>query len=172
MRILAIDPGSERSAWLWLTDQHARFEGRVPGTFGLESNERVLALCRADLIHEQSDVVVIEKMESYGMPVGREVFETVRWSGRFEEACRPVQVVYLPRRTVKLHLCGTSRAKDANIRQALLDKFGGKDVAVGRKAHPGPLYGIHADLWSALALAVTYAELPIQTTLPEPEETP
>jgi len=106
-------------------------------------------------------------MESYGMPVGVEVFEAIRWSGRFEEACQPIPVVYLPRRTVKLHLCGTSRAKDANVRAALLEKFGGKEAAIGNKAHPGPLYGIHADLWSALALAVTYATLPIQQTLDE-----
>jgi hypothetical protein len=27
---------------------------------------------------------------------------------------------------------------------------------VGRKAAPGPLYGISRDVWSALAIAVTY----------------
>ncbi len=62
----------------------------------------------------------------------------------------------LPRRAVKLALCGDSRAKDANIRQALIDRFGGS-AAVGRKAAPGPLYGISRDVWSALAIAVTYS---------------
>ena len=61
----------------------------------------------------------------------------------------------LPRRAVKLALCGDSRARDANIRQALIDRFGGS-AAVGRKAAPGPLYGISRDVWSALAIAVTY----------------
>ena len=65
----------------------------------------------------------------------------------------------LPRRAVKLALCGDSRAKDANIRQALIDRFGGS-AAVGRKAAPGPLYGITRDVWSALAIAVTYAIAP------------
>jgi hypothetical protein len=69
-------------------------------------------------------------------------------------------VVLLPRRAVKLALCGDSRAKDANIRQALIDRFGGKDAAVGRKAAPGPLYGISRDVWSALAIAVTYSLQP------------
>lgn len=32
------------------------------------------------------DGVVIGQIESFGMAVGREVFETVRWAGRFEEA--------------------------------------------------------------------------------------
>jgi hypothetical protein len=29
-------------------------------------------------------------------------------------------------------------------------------TAVGRKANPGPLYGISRDVWSAIAIAVTY----------------
>jgi hypothetical protein len=41
------------------------------------------------------------------------------------------------------------RAKDANIRQALIDKLG----AVGTKKAPGPLYGISGHLWAALAVA-------------------
>jgi hypothetical protein len=98
---------------------------------------------------------VIEKVESYGMAVGAEVFDTVLWAGRFAEAAHRVPVVMLPRRAVKLALCGDSRAKDANIRQALLDRFGGS-AAIGRKAAPGPLYGIARDVWSALAIAVTY----------------
>jgi hypothetical protein len=90
------------------------------------------------------------------MAVGAEVFDTVWWAGRFAEACQRVPVVMLPRRAVKLALCADSRAKDANIRQALIDRFGGKDAAIGRKAAPGPLYGISRDMWSALAIAVTY----------------
>ena len=101
------------------------------------------------------DVVAIEKVESYGMAVGAEVFDTVFWSGRFAEAASSATVVMLPRRVVKLTLCGDSRAKDANIRQALIDRFGGS-AAIGRKAAPGPLYGISRDVWSALAIAVTY----------------
>ena len=61
----------------------------------------------------------------------------------------------LPRRAVKLALCGDSRAKDANIRQELIDRFGGS-AAIGRKAAPGLLYGISRDASSALAIAVTY----------------
>ena len=101
------------------------------------------------------DVIVIEKVESYGMAVGAEVFDTVWWAGRFAEAACRVPVVMFPRRAVKLALCGDSRAKDANILQALIDRFGGSG-AIGRKAAPGPLYGISRDVWSALAIAVTY----------------
>ena len=143
--ILAIDPGSAQSAWL-------RFDGARPGAFGISAND---VLVRALRTGGLPDVVVIEKVESYGMAVGAEVFDTVWWAGQFAEAVHRVPVVMLPRRAVKLALCGDSRAKDANIRAALIDRFGGA-AAVGRKAAPGPLYGISRDVWSALAIAVTY----------------
>jgi hypothetical protein len=144
--VLAIDPGSARSAWL-------RFEEGRPQGFGITAND---VLVRALRTGGLPDVVVIEKIESYGMAVGAEVFDTVLWAGRFAEAAHRVPVVLLPRRAVKLALCGDSRAKDANIRQALIDRFGGS-AAIGRKASPGPLYGISRDVWSALAIAVTYS---------------
>lgn len=151
MTILAIDPGTTQSAWVVWAD------GSV-SNHAIEPNAELL-----DRLRQRrgaigwADVAVIEQMASYGMPVGAEVFETVRWAGRFEEALHPTPVYQLPRRNVKLHLCGSARAKDANVRQALLDKFGGK-AAVGVKAHPGVLYGIHGDLWAALGVAVTFAE--------------
>ena len=144
--ILAIDPGSAQSAWL-------RFEADRPQGFGITTND---VLVRALRTGGLPDVVVIEKVESYGMAVGAEVFDTVLWAGKFAEAAHRVPVVMLPRRAVKLALCGDSRAKDANIRAALIDRFGGS-AAVGRKAAPGPLYGISRDVWSALAIAVTYS---------------
>jgi len=143
--ILAIDPGSFQSAWL-------RFDDARPQGFGITANDVLAKALRSGGL---PDVVVIEKIESYGMAVGAEVFDTVWWAGRFAEAASRVPVVMLPRRAVKLALCGDSRAKDANIRQALLDRFGGS-AAVGRKSAPGPLYGISRDVWSALAIAVTY----------------
>jgi hypothetical protein len=147
--VLAIDPGSAQSAWL-------RFDGERPQGFAIAANDILVRALRTGGL---PDVVVIEKVESYGMAVGAEVFDTVLWAGRFAEAAHRVPVVLLPRRAVKLALCGDSRAKDANIRQALIDRFGGS-AAVGRKAAPGPLYGISRDVWSALAIAVTYTLRP------------
>jgi hypothetical protein len=154
MTVLAIDPGNEESAWV--VYEHDR-----PVAFAKERNDVLLGKLRhrADgYAHYPIDVrLAIEMIASYGMPVGREVFETCVWIGRFVEAWqRPVTLVY--RKDVKLHLCGQPRAKDGNIRQALIDRWGGKDKAIGRKAAPGPLYGISADVWSALAIAVTYAD--------------
>jgi hypothetical protein len=159
--ILAIDPGPEQSAWL----VYAPGDGRFPlRSFGISPNAWLLGQLR-DGISDEVTTTVIEEIASFGMPVGREVFDTVHWAGRFTEAVERGpdgraggRVVGLPRLKVKQAICHDSRAKDANIRQALLDRFGGAG-AQGTKKAPGPLYGIAKDLWSALAIAVTYAEL-------------
>ena len=155
--ILAIDPGTVQSAWLLFAD------GR-PVDFGIWPNAALLDALRSgaptasgDGQFFEPDVAVIEQVASYGMPVGAEVFETVRWSGRFEEALHPTPVVQLTRKTIVLHLCNSPRATDSNVRRALMDKFGG-DASIGLKRSPGPLYGFHTDLWAALAVAVAYAE--------------
>ena len=149
-RILAIDPGYEQSALVRLDGGKVTFAATSP-------NVTVLVALRNGLL-KSADMILIEQIASYGMPVGREVFETVYWSGRFHEASRlPVQ--RLPRKTVVTQICGSARAKDANVRQALIDRYGGsKAEAVGTKANPGPLYGVHGDQWAALALAVAWAE--------------
>jgi hypothetical protein len=153
MSLYAIDPGTEQSALVVCQD-----DGTITGE--IVSNESL----RRDLrmIDWIDGHLVVEQIESYGMAVGREVFETVFWSGRFIEAWGHSSRLHtwslLPRRDVKLTLCGSMKAKDANIRQALLDRFGGKEKAIGKKAAPGPLYGMRSHCWAALALAVTYQE--------------
>jgi hypothetical protein len=160
-RILAIDPGYEQSAVVRLDG------GRV--TFAETSPNQTVLDSFANGMWAYSDLILIEQIASYGMPVGREVFETVYWSGRFHQqveaiwgpgqATIPIPVHRLPRKTVVTQICGSARAKDANVRQALIDRYGGsKAEAVGTKAKPGPLYGVHGDQWAALALAVAWAE--------------
>lgn len=144
--MIAIDPGNEQSAWVLYVN------GQVVDA-DIWKNERL----RFSLRHlaKEAHPVVIEMIASYGMPVGKEVFDTCLWIGRFMEAAGSAELIY--RKDVKMNLCGSMRAKDANIRQALIDRFGpGKDKAIGKKATPGPLYGFKADMWAALAVAVTY----------------
>ena len=149
MTVIGIDPGPEQSAFV-------RWDGsRVLG-HDIEPNATLR--CRLRSTTAKAEVTVIEQVESYGMAVGRDVFETVHEAGRIYEATRGERR-RLTRRAVKLHLCGSSRAKDSNIRQALIDRFGGtggRRVAVGLKASPGPLYGIRSHEWAALAVAVTW----------------
>lgn len=147
--IYALDPGTEQSALLSIEP-----DGVVTGR--ILTNESMLTLLDNDGVVGQAHLVV-EEIQSYGMAVGREVFQTVFWSGRFVQAWeRRGEFTWslLPRRDVKLALCGSPRAKDANIRQALIDRYGGQSCI--KKG--GPLAGIKSHLWSALALAVTYQE--------------
>ena len=99
----------------------------------------------------------IEAVTSYGRPVGREVFQTCEWIGRYEEQIktwtgRYPELVY--RIEEKKCLCGTGKAKDKDIRRALIGAIG----PIGTKANPGPLYGVTRDAWSAIAVAVTHIE--------------
>jgi len=108
--------------------------------------------------------IAIEMIASQGMPVGRETFETCVWIGRFIQAFHNGQdhtLIY--RGVVKDVLCGSRKAKDANIRQALLDKYpctgGGKTPQIGTKSQPGPLFGISTHAWPALAVGHAWVEL-------------
>lgn len=147
--IIAIDPGPTHSAWVF-------WDGAALSGFAKEPNEHVLQQVMA--VREKTMACVIEQIASYGMPVGAEVFETVYWSGRFAQAYGAERVSRIPRLQVKLAICHDSRAKDANIRQAIIDRFGGKS-AIGTKKQPGRLYGISGDLSAALALAVCWWDL-------------
>lgn len=152
MRIIAIDPGYEQSAWCVLEGGHAV-------EFAKASNSDVLIQARRDWSPlDLGDLLAVEMVASYGMPVGREVFETCLWIGRYIEAWErrggKYRLVY--RKDVKMFHCGQTRASDANIRAAILDRYGpGRGKAIGTKRAPGPLYGVKGDQWSALAIALT-----------------
>lgn len=90
------------------------------------------------------------------MAVGKEVFETCVWIGRFKEIAllKDIQVEYIYRKEEKINLCNSMKAKDTNIRQALIDRFG----IVGTKKNPGWFYGFKKDIWSAYAVGVTYLD--------------
>ena len=147
--LLALDPGNTESAWLLYDTATGR-----PTSWAKQPNADLL-LTISDI---DADELVIEMVASYGMAVGAEIFDTCVWIGRFIERWHgPYRLIYRP--DVKLHLTQSRRAKDANIRQALIDRYGpGKAVAIGLKATPGPLYGLSRDCWSALAVAVTAAD--------------
>lgn len=138
--LIAIDPGTHKSACL-------AFDGKQVSDPWIVDNERLMELARFEWKGRR---VSIEMIACYGMAVGKEVFETCLLIGRLQEALGNdylTRLVY--RRDVKLHLCGTARAKDPNVRQALIDKYG----APGTKKQPGPTYGVTSHLWSALAIA-------------------
>lgn len=163
--ILAIDPGTTVSTWVKFNrvyvDAHSESYPEEVDSFGRDVPNNDLDFIKL-CIGESGPIVVIEDIEMMGMTVGYDVFQTVRWTGRFQQICADwgIPCYFLKRSKVKLHLCNSARAQDKNIRQALLDRFGdgSKQSAIGLKATPGPLYGIAGHAWSALALAVTWAD--------------
>lgn len=166
--ILAIDPGTTESGWCIYGDKRVLDSGVMPN----EDMVKWLAY-RAD----NGARLAIEMIASYGMPVGREVFETCVWIGRFKQAWHtPVDVQLVYRKDVKLHLCGTTKAKDPNVRQALIDLFaptgGGKTPQIGTKGQPGPLYGVSSHAWPALGVAITVAERARPAPAPAPAAAP
>jgi hypothetical protein len=145
--ILGIDPGPEQSGYVMLDGEKIKDVGVVP-------NDELIQYMSWDDRWWWRYRVAIEMIASYGMPVGADVFRTCIWIGRFihENAqgwASPE--ILVTRIEVKSHLCHNSRAKDANIRQALIDRLG----PPGTKAAPGPTYGVKSHAWAALAVAVT-----------------
>jgi hypothetical protein len=147
MRIIAIDPGNFESAYVIADSIDLK-----PLDFGKIPNYELLDKLR----HVPNNYhIAIEMIASYGMAVGLEVFETVFWIGQFWEATNKLHRTRIYRKDIKMHLCETMKAKDCNIRQALIDRFG----EVGTKNNQGFFYGFKADIWQAFAVLVTYYDL-------------
>jgi hypothetical protein len=163
--ILGIDPGPKKTALVLIDGQ------RIPLAFEKVENREILRFFAG--LHYWPDYVGIECVACYGMAVGAEVFETAEWCGRIRESVsRQLDDPYIYRvyrKQVKLNICGQPKAKDANIRQALIDRYpaigGGKVPQIGTKKEQGPLYGLHSDLWAALAVAHTVADMKDQLTI-------
>lgn len=159
MKILAIDPGTTDSAYVLMNDDYT-IKNR---NFYKFKNELVLkAIKDIGGIYDDGMTVVIEMVASYGMRVGQEVFDTCVWIGRYTQAAieRGCKVEYVFRMEEKMALCHNSRAKDSNIRQALIDRFADHDLKNGKgtKDNPDWFFGFKADVWAAYAVGVTWLD--------------
>ena len=147
--ILSIDPGNLYSAYSILDEQ------LKPISFGKIPNAEMFDV----IFNCPRAYFAIEMVACYGMPVGIEVFETCVTIGKFMQYAdyrggyQAIDRIY--RKDEKINLCGSMKAKDGNIRQALIDRFG----PVGVKKNQGWFYGVSKDVWSAVAVGVTYADL-------------
>ena len=140
-RIVAVDPGSESSGVVLfdpVCSEPVVYAAKV-------ENDHLLAWLHAKAIpydvagwHHLTGphVLVVEMMRARGMPFSNDEMRTLVWLGRFIEAWRG-EWAEVYRQDVKLHLCGSAKARDANIRAALIDRFGGKDAAIGCKRARG-----------------------------------
>jgi Holliday junction resolvasome RuvABC endonuclease subunit len=185
--ILSIDPGSRTTGWVIL---ERRRPGELPaladhGNTPTEDFLEWLRFCR--VAHDVAEVV-IEHVGHYGtgQAAGSDVFETCILIGRMVEILRLLPVEKVRRQSIKAQLCGVANAKDKNVRQALIDRWGGDELALGGRkcprchgkgwrgrararcgacrgegweSPPGPLYGVSNHAWSALAAGVYYCEV-------------
>lgn len=150
MIIRAIDPGPVQSAYI-------DWDGNQIHKFGIDDNRKIFFVDCLGV-----DKLAIEMVASYGMAVGKDVFETVFWIGRFWERYigYGLKCTKIYRKDVKMHLCGDTRAKDSNIITAIVDRFDpnrehGK-YGKGTKKNPGMFYGFSKDIWAAFAVALTF----------------
>lgn len=140
MNLLAIDPGTTQSAYVFYDTHKTEIHEK-----DIVENQKMIAVIESS----DPDEIAIEMIAAMGMAVGKSVFETCLWIGRYVQVAYdlaiPCSFVY--RREEKIFLCGSMKAKDANIRQAIIDILGKEKTK-----------GIHKDMWAALAVALTYAD--------------
>ena len=158
--IIGIDPGNKETAFCLVSARTL-----APVYFVKEENEK----CLTDLLNTVQAVglnnceIVIERVASYGMAVGADVFVTCEWIGEFRRALKiaGIELHHIFRMDEKKTLCHNPRANDSTIRQALIDRFayGVPNKGKGSKASPGWFYGFRADIWMAYAVAVTYSDM-------------
>lgn len=152
--ILAIDPGNTESAYCFIDEKTYK-----PIKFAKTHNDNILKIIKEETYNK----LIVEMIASYGMAVGKEVFDTCVWIGRFIQENnfhenRNHEYIY--RKEEKINLCGSMKAKDSNIRKALIDRFATFDFKNGKgtKKQNDWFYGFSKDIWSAYAVGITYLD--------------
>jgi len=145
MTILGIDPGSAETAYTI-----------IDGDYNILASDKLPnAMLMVLLPQMEVSQVAIESIQSYGMAVGREVFDTCFMIGRLQQKLEDMgkPVTLYPRPEYTRRLCGVGKVNDAVLRQALLLRFGGD-----KKGEPLSLLKGASDKRSAFAVAVYHLD--------------
>jgi len=149
--VIAIDPGTIESALCVYDGTRIVYCEKIHNNgFFIRLDHEIK---NAFLCDKSLPEIYIEDIQAMGMAVGQEVFDTAKMIGRIQYhlELRGQSYNMVKRTVIKLHHCNTTRAKDTNIRQALIDRFGDK----GTKSNKGFFYGISgSDQWSSCAIAI------------------
>lgn len=156
MNLLAIDPGNIQSGYVVVDVDDLK-----PLEFDKIENYDLYAKSEEIFGKYNIKITAIEMIACYGARVGFEVFNTCVWIGRFIECFKKGEVNLISRKDEKKILCGTTRAKDKDIRRSLIDRFAKFDKKNGKgtKSNPDWFYGFKADVWQAYAVAYTWRAL-------------
>ena len=151
-RILAIDAGNKQSGYavIEMPNLNILEAGKI------DNNELLKAI---PLISSAVDIYALEMIASYGKAVGKDVFDTCVWIGRFIQAAE-IEHTIVYRKEEKLRFCNDIRAKDTNIRRAMIDEFAKHDFKTGKgtKKNPDTFYGVKKDAWEAIAVGIVAYE--------------
>lgn len=184
--LFAIDPGNKKSGWLICEPDESVVGHLEIASFGIDNNREIRkAIAHHRSIHSEV-TLLIETPKPTGIPVAAEVMETLIEIGRFLQMWRGPWS-YIFRHEAKVAITRSSKATDANVSQALKDRFGGDSIAVGGKkcktckgnkwtgrehtpceacdetgyqgGHgPGPLFDVKEHIWAALLLVCWWDE--------------
>jgi hypothetical protein len=159
MKIIAIDPGTDKSAFVsWDTEKDDFVKTDNKYRMGLVSNQDFYDNAINLIQKVWPKLIAFEMVQSYGLTVGRSTFQTVLFVGRMTERFRLTYahggltpyftIKYYGRPTIKAQIGGRN---DAQVRASLRMRYG--EAKKGEK-----LYGVKKDIWSALALAAALTE--------------
>ena len=128
--ILGIDPGNELSAYCLCNYDLTPIEfGKIPNG---ELIDKVISLIN----NNKMQSVAVEHIQGYGMPVGKEVFETCYFIGkicdRIERNTSIKNIRRIYRKDEKLAIVGNLKANDTIIRHTLIDMFAKHDLKNGK----------------------------------------
>mgnify|MGYP003132673000 CR=1 FL=1 len=169
MIILGLDPSEKRTGFA-LYDTEARL---VLGSAVLSLDD-ALKVVRAGKAHEGGPVrlrpgvpvaswsfVVVERFRSQGV-INSDIIRGIEASGMLYEAarsaCDSVRWIFRLNVCRALHVSG--RGKDSQIIDRACEMHGGSRAeAKGKKAAPGPLYGVAGDAWQALGAVLATLEI-------------
>ena len=152
---IAIDVGTIESAYTIMNNEYKIIESDIV------ENMKLLDIIKDN--RQDVKTLVYEKFVSYRMPVGQTTMDSIEWNGRFIQHALHhgyLKVVAISRRDVKLNLCNSMKAKDTNVRLALVDRYATHDFKSGKgtKKNPDTLYGFRADMYSSLGVGTTYLD--------------
>lgn len=127
---LCIDPGNKQSGWITcVEDESVTGHLRIIGS-GIWPNR----LLRRELAQQKDKhsgaLLLIECPKPRGQPTASEEMETLVEIGRILQMWRGPWS-YIFRQQAKIGITGMAAGKDKHVSQALKDRFGGEDVAVG-----------------------------------------
>lgn len=130
--VLALDPGNTQTGWVSVEPDESEMGHMQVSGFGNADNTAIRHEMHRLRAYHKSMLMLIEVPKPRGQPTASEEMETLIEIGRFLQMWSgPYSYVF--RQPTKIHICGTSKATDANVRQALVDRFGGQTLAVGGK---------------------------------------